>query len=60
MLMLWCGALLVVAFIIIKSLRIVPQCPQCESKNCEIYDSRVIEAYLDCICHDCQYKWREE
>jgi transposase-like protein len=50
----------IVAYFMLRSIRIKPKCPQCESMNCDIYDSRVIQAYLDCQCHDCGYKWREE
>jgi hypothetical protein len=53
-------ALLMVAFFMFRSIKIHPQCPQCDSRNCDIYDSRIIEAYLDCVCHDCGYKWREQ
>ena len=47
-----------VAFFVMTCIRIRPECPQCESKNAEIYDSNVSEAWLDCVCHDCAYKWR--
>ena len=53
-------AFVVIAFFMFRSIKITPICPQCESENCSIYDSRIIEAYLDCECHDCKYKWREE
>ena len=38
-------------------IQITPICPQCEKVG-EIYDSNVSEAWLDCVCHDCGYKWR--
>lgn len=53
-------ALLAGAMWLISCIRIVSTCPQCESVRCEIYDSSVSEAWLDCVCHQCGYKWREK
>ncbi len=46
-----------IILIVIKFVRIVPKCPQCK-KIAEIYDSSVSEAWLDCQCLNCGYKWR--
>ena len=49
--------LLVVVIMLLRSIRITPECPQCQKVG-EIYDSNVSEAWLDCVCHDCGYRWR--
>lgn len=52
-------SLLLTACVLIKLIRIVPECPQCE-KIGEIYDSSIRDAWLDCRCLSCSYKWRIE
>jgi len=54
------GITLGISFIfwLLTCISIVPKCDQCKSTDCEIYNSHVREAWLDCVCHACGYKWR--
>lgn len=51
--------LIIIVGLVIKCVRIIPECPHCEEIG-EIYDSSVSEAWLDCMCLSCGYKWRIE
>ena len=51
--------LALIVFVLLKSICIIPECPQCKKVG-EITDSNVKEAWLDCRCIRCGFMWRIE